>query len=118
MLKDRLKHLREHRDINQKQVAQYINRTTQAYSHYEKGERQPDIQTLIKLADLFSVSLDYLVGRPYSSGTKERFTVDEIEHIKNYRALSERGRRIVDGIIDVIKDQTNHSQKKQAKIYK
>jgi len=59
----RLKELRLRQNLNQKDIAKYINKTTQAYSLYERGERDPDSATLIQLADFFDVSVDYLLGR-------------------------------------------------------
>lgn len=59
----RLKELRTSRNLSQKDIAKYINKTKQAYSLYERGERDPDSATLIKLADFFDVSVDYLLGR-------------------------------------------------------
>ena len=57
----RLKTLREMKGVSQKEIAAYINKTPQAYSLYETGKRDPDIHTLKKLAEYFSVSLDYLL---------------------------------------------------------
>jgi transcriptional regulator with XRE-family HTH domain len=59
----RLKELRISKNLSQKDIAKYINKTTQSYSLYERGERDPDSATLIKLADFFDVSVDYLLGR-------------------------------------------------------
>lgn len=57
----RLRFLRESKGVSQKDVADYINKTPQAYSLYEKGKRDPDTPTLKKLADYFHVSIDYLL---------------------------------------------------------
>lgn len=60
----RLKRLRELKGISQKELANELgNINQQTISNYEVGVREPDIQTLIKLADYFGVSIDYLVGR-------------------------------------------------------
>lgn len=59
----RLKNLREDADLSQEQLAQYINITQRAYSHYERGSREIPLFILIKLADYYNTSLDYLVGR-------------------------------------------------------
>ncbi len=91
MLAQRLKELREQRELTQKDLARYISKTTQAYSYYERGEREPDIETLIKLADYFSITLDDLVGRPAFI----EFSRIEIELIKKYRSLDEDGKRRV-----------------------
>lgn len=60
---NRLKALRINMGCSQKDVASFINKTFQAYSLYEQGKREPDNETLQKLADYFNVSVDYLLGR-------------------------------------------------------
>jgi len=62
----RLRKLREQLHLSQKEVAQIINKTPQAYSLYEQGKRSPDVETLIRLSDLFHVSIDYLLGHEVS----------------------------------------------------
>ena len=57
----RLRHLREERNMMQKQVAQFLRITPQAYSHYELGKRTPDLETLERLAGFFQVSSEYLI---------------------------------------------------------
>ena len=59
----RIKDLREDKDLTQTQVSQQLNISQRAYSHFETGTRGIPTEILIKLADLFEVSLDYLVGR-------------------------------------------------------
>lgn len=61
--KVRLKGLRRQRRITQKEMGEYLGITTRAYQFYESGDRYPDFQGLIALADYFQVSIDYLVGR-------------------------------------------------------
>ncbi|WP_308645039.1 helix-turn-helix transcriptional regulator [Paenibacillus sp. EPM92] len=59
----RLTALRESRSLTQYQLADKTGLTRASLSHYEKARREPDIETLVKLADFFKVSLDELVGR-------------------------------------------------------
>ena len=59
----RLKELRIKCGATQKDVAEYIMCSPTVYSRYERGEREPDIYTLGKLADFFKVTVDYLIGR-------------------------------------------------------
>ena len=59
----RLKELRTEKVATQKEVADYICCSPLVYSRYERGEREPDIDTLCRLADYFEVSIDYIVGR-------------------------------------------------------
>ncbi|MFS5413805.1 helix-turn-helix transcriptional regulator [Streptococcus agalactiae] len=58
----RLRDLREDRDLTQKQVAEYLSFTHSAYAKIERGERILSAEILIKLSNLYSVSIDYLLG--------------------------------------------------------
>lgn len=60
---ENLRQLRSERGLKQKVVAKRIGVTEREYGHYETGYRKPKIETLIKLADFYNVSIDYLVGR-------------------------------------------------------
>jgi len=62
-IKDVLKQLRKQKDYTQEEIAKKINISQRAYSYYETGRSTPDMNTLIKLADFFEVSLDVLTGR-------------------------------------------------------
>jgi transcriptional regulator with XRE-family HTH domain len=59
----RLKLLREQRKISQLKLAMDLNMNQNSISRYENGEREADYATLIKLADYFKVSIDYLLER-------------------------------------------------------
>ncbi|MCM1298469.1 MAG: helix-turn-helix transcriptional regulator [Firmicutes bacterium] len=59
----RIKDMREDRDLTQKQISEYLMCDQSLYSKYERGEREIPLRLLIKLADYYDVSLDYLVGR-------------------------------------------------------
>ena len=59
----RLKELREDRDLTQSQIAKYLNMSQTGYSKYETGENDIPTQVLIKLADFYNTSVDYILGR-------------------------------------------------------
>ena len=59
----RLKDLREDADLKQYAVAQHLGIQQTVYSRYERGERTIPLEHLVKLADLYNVSLDFLTGR-------------------------------------------------------
>ena len=59
----KLKEIREQHGLKQDNVAEYLKISRPAYSRYETGERNPSIETLIKIADFYKISLDNLVGR-------------------------------------------------------
>lgn len=56
-----LEKIRKLKNFSQQEVANVLKISQGSYCNYEKGKRQPDINTLIKLSDLFNVSLDALV---------------------------------------------------------
>lgn len=58
----RLKFLREERNWNMKEAAEQLGIPYTTYISYEKGEREPNSEMLIKLSDFFNVSVDYLIG--------------------------------------------------------
>lgn len=58
-----LAELRKEKGLLQKEVANYLKVTVATISNYEKGVHSPDLNTLIKLADFFDVSTDYLLQR-------------------------------------------------------
>lgn len=59
----KLKNLRKERGISQLKLAMDLNMSQNCISRYETGEREADYATLIKFADYFNVSIDYLLGR-------------------------------------------------------
>jgi transcriptional regulator with XRE-family HTH domain len=62
-LPENLKRLRKIKKLTQQDVADYLNVVRQTYNHFETGRNEPDLNTLIKLANIFEVSLDFLSGR-------------------------------------------------------
>lgn len=59
----RLKQCRKEKGFTQAQVAIYCDITEKAYQNYELMTREPKLEILVRIADLFKVSLDYLAGR-------------------------------------------------------
>lgn len=59
----RLKDLREDNDMNQTQIAEILNTKQTVYSRYERGFQTIPLEHLIRLADFYGVSIDYIVGR-------------------------------------------------------
>lgn len=58
----RIREIREDKDLTQKQLGQLLNCTQQTYARYESGEITIDIYNLIKLANFYNTSTDYLLG--------------------------------------------------------
>ena len=58
----RIRNLREDSDMNQTKVANYLEMSQTGYSKYETGENDIPTAVLIKLAKLYDVSIDYMLG--------------------------------------------------------
>ena len=63
----RLKELRKANGLTQHQLANELGMIHQTYSNYENEKHEPNIAMLIKLADYFDVSVDYLIGHEKTS---------------------------------------------------
>lgn len=62
MAYQRLRDLREDRDLPQRQVAERLRCSQRVYSNYERGERDIPTDILIRLSEFYDVSVDYLLG--------------------------------------------------------
>ena len=77
-----LKEIREEKKLQQKDLAQKLNRTPACISSWETGKTEPSIEDLIKLADLLEVSLDFLLGRSDEN--------DIVEEVRDYSPLHKK----------------------------
>ena len=60
---EQLNGLRIENNLSRAQLAEQLNVSVRLISYWENGQRECDFNMLIKIADLFSVSIDYLLGR-------------------------------------------------------
>ena len=81
---NRIRDLREDRDLRQADVAQAIGIDQRTLSNYETGKTNPDSFAIIKLANFFDVSADYLIGRNFNdrSDHSTRNILRKIEEIQ------------------------------------
>ncbi len=63
MIYRRIRDLREDRDLTQTEMGKILNCSQRVYSNYERGDIDIPTQILMKLADYYDVSVDYLLGR-------------------------------------------------------
>lgn len=107
-----LKTLREDAHISQKSLADAIGVSQQSINKYENHNIEPDIGTLIRIADYFDTSVDYLVGHSdvrhkveivhfYELNTKESIMLD------GYRKLTPRQKQSIDFIIETYNGDAN-----------
>lgn len=88
-----LKKLRESLGISQQKLADAVGISQQSINKYENHQTQPDIVTLIQLADFFHTSVDFLIGHNDAQVESEgvptlRLNADEIKLVNNYRDLT------------------------------
>ncbi|MCR6784041.1 helix-turn-helix domain-containing protein [Bacillus thuringiensis] len=83
MFGTRLHTLRKERKLRQEDMAKQIGIARTTYAMYEQGNREPDYNTLIKLATFFEVSIDYLLG------TTEMRQVTDIQDPELYQWLED-----------------------------
>ncbi|EAD1199026.1 helix-turn-helix transcriptional regulator [Listeria monocytogenes] len=63
MFGNRLKQLRKNNNKTQEDISKILGISRGAYSHIENGRNEPDMETIVKLANIFEVSTDYLLGK-------------------------------------------------------
>lgn len=60
---EHLKEARKRKKLKQREMAEHLQIGMRTYQNYEGGQRRPDYETLVAIADYLEVSLDYLLGR-------------------------------------------------------
>ena len=81
--KNRIRDLREDRDLRQTDVSKATGIDQKTLSNYETGKTSPDSYALIRLADFFGVSIDYLVGRTEIDIKSKEDLTSRLEGTKN-----------------------------------
>lgn len=102
-----LKQLRERDHVTQQQLAAAVGVSQQSINKYENHNIEPDIDTLIAIADFFHTSVDYLVGHSFISDESTdhiQLTKDEIDVVRKYRFLSPREKESIRLILNNYSD--------------
>jgi len=86
-----LKQIRIKKGLTQQQVADGINCSTNVYSRYERGEREPSIEILIKLSEFLDMPIDYIVGNKDTG--MSTFTKYELDLIYASRKADDRAKK-------------------------
>lgn len=85
-----LKRIRTQKGLTQQAVADGIQCSATVYARYERGEREPSIEMLLKLSAFFDVTVDYLLGN--SETAMSTFTKYEIDLVMAAREADDRAR--------------------------
>ncbi len=94
----KLRELRQKRKLTQEEMSKILNLGSTTYKNYENNITEPNISTLIKLADFYHVSLDELVGRP--------------TNLINKMVLTEREQSIIEKVLNM-----NNKQQELTELY-
>jgi transcriptional regulator with XRE-family HTH domain len=100
-----LKILRDEASVSQKQLAEAIGVSQQSINKYENHNIEPDIETMIRIADFFNTSVDYLIGHTEVRRKIEvvhayELNADEVKIVDGYRNLSAKQKNCVTTVID------------------
>lgn len=104
----KIKELRQKKGINQAELAKVFGVSQQTISSYEKGIREPDIETLNNLSDFFNVSLDYLLGKTNIPDTVETLALSRKDGYED--DLPEEAKKEIENFKEFIKQK--YSQNK------
>ena len=102
-----LKALRLSKKLSQQQLALRLDLSQQTIYKYENGITEPDIATLIKLANYFNTSVDYLIGntnnpqRPGSYSETE-LTESGLQHLRIYRNMPNTVQELLDSFLSEV----------------
>jgi len=104
MIGDTLKRLRTKKGLTSEELCSKIGIKGGSYRNYERNDRKPDYDTLVKLADFYGVTTDYLLGRPTAQPptdalerlfTEKSFSALEEELLRKYMELPHEARQTV-----------------------
>lgn len=103
----RLKELREERGVSMMTLAKAIGVSDTAVCKWENQDSEPKLSYIIKLADYFNCSADYLIGRSDDFGgyiEQTQLTEEEKTILKNFRSLSPQTKVIAREIMNILKN--------------
>ena len=111
---ERLKNLRTQMKLTQQDVATILGVERSTYVKYERGTSDPPSSTLVKLADYFNTSVDYLLGRDSAYHVQApAISDDELSILNKIRVLTPRDRAVVLSTLDTMY-QTSGGEKRNS----
>lgn len=112
---NRLKFLRNEKGENLEKIAKYLNVSIQTISNYENEKRDMTPETIIKLAEYFNVSTDYLLGKT-DIKNPEKVNIDDadIAFVSGIKGLNETNKMIIKNTLEALlaKQEKDNEEKK------
>lgn len=108
-----LKKLRKEYDLSQQQLADILSVTQQTVYKYENSLAEPNMKTLIQLADFFHTTTDYLIDRTDDDTVINvpSLSRNEKKHLEMYRKLDPITQKHIDGIMAAIEKESTFHKK-------
>ncbi len=103
----RLKDLREDKDLTQKAIAEQLGIRQEQYCLYENGKRTMRIYDYVALADYYDVSMDYITGRTNNKKGLYKPTTEEEIMLKKFRSLDSESKGKLLERLDVLCEKNN-----------
>lgn len=104
MFSEKLKDLRKRTKKNQEEVANDLGLTRSNYSHFENGRNQPDNETLVKLANYYNVTTDYLLGHDVPDWATQDDIIDLEEMLNSNVNMAYGGENLTEEEKQRVKD--------------
>ncbi len=116
--------LREEKKISQEDIAKILGVTRQAYSRYERGERELNYTSLKKLSKFFDVSIDYLLGNSIyfypdtinKTSLNDELSSEERRLLNQYRLLPEKIKKTIREQIEIYSEPNELLSKSDKKV--
>lgn len=92
------------KNMQQKEVADFMGVRGSTISNWENGRSQPDIDEFIKLCSIYDVNYTDFLTKAYGDITFQEniYTPEEVAHLQKYRALDDNGRAAVDSVLNTL----------------
>lgn len=107
----RIRDLREDKDLNQAEVAQDLNMHKTTYCRYEQGISTPPLDIAVMIAKYYNVSIDYIAGITNDKGGKHQVSREEAEILSKYNDLSERRKGRIIQLLEMLTEEQRQEQK-------
>lgn len=112
----RIKDLREDKDLRQEDIAKQLNMHKTTYCRYEQGISTPTLDVAVLFAKYYNVSLDYIAGITQDKGGIHNITKEEAEIIGKYNELSDIRKGRVIQLLEMLTEEQKQENKEFIKV--
>lgn len=102
---ERIKDLRIKNNMTQRDLGRRVEVSTMTVGNWENGNKKPSAEALARLADVFNVSMDYIVGRK-----EHDLTAEELKLVTDYKNLDNHGKQVVLSLVEIEKQRVEEEK--------